>query len=160
MLRTDLRLGLSRGLTAGMPEDVALRAVFAALAEAASARMAAWHDGAVVLSRPADLRYGGQVYDVPVPLDGVASDETRLPARIEAAFHARHDALFGRSRPGEEVVMANARVAATGRLPEARGAAGRRRRRAARRAAAPPARRRLARCAGVRRRGACARPAP
>jgi N-methylhydantoinase A len=81
--------------------------------------MAAWHGGPVALVRSADLRYGEQVYDLRVPLDGVAWDEPGLPARIEAAFHARHDALFGWSRPGEEVVRVNARVAAIGRLPEA-----------------------------------------
>jgi N-methylhydantoinase A len=120
MLRTDLRFELSRSLPAGMPEEGALRAAFAALAEAASARMAAWHQGAVALSRSADLRYGEQVYDVRVPLDDVGWEEPGLPARIEAAFHARHEALFGWSRPGEEVVLVNARVAAIGRLPAAR----------------------------------------
>jgi N-methylhydantoinase A len=120
MLRTDLRFELSRSLPAGMPEEDALRAVFAELAEAVSARMAAWHGGAVTLVRSADLRYGEQVYDVRVPLDGVGWDEPGLTVRIEAAFHARHDALFGWSRAGEEVVLVNARVAAIGRLPEAR----------------------------------------
>lgn len=122
MLRTDLRFELSRSLPAGMPAETSLRAVFAALADAVSARMAAWHRGTVKLSRSADLRYGEQVYDVRVPLDGVAWDEPGLSARIEAAFHARHDALFGWSRAGEEVVMVNARVAAIGLLAAAQAA--------------------------------------
>lgn len=120
MLRTDLRFELSRSMPAGMPPEESLRASFATLAQSVAARMAAWHGGPVALVRSADLRYGEQVYDLRVPLDGVAWDEPALPARIEAAFHARHDALFGWSRPGEEVVLVNARVAAIGRLPEAR----------------------------------------
>jgi len=120
MLRTDLRFELSRSMPAGMPPEDSLRASFATLAQSVAARMAAWHGGPVALVRSADLRYGEQVYDLRVPLDGVAWDEPALPARIEAAFHARHDALFGWSRPGEEVVLVNARVAAIGHLPEAR----------------------------------------
>lgn len=120
MLRTDLRFELSRSMPAGMPPEESLRASFATLAQSVAARMAAWHGGPVALVRSADLRYGEQVYDLRVPLDGVAWDEPGLPARIEAAFHARHDALFGWSRAGEEVVLVNARVAAIGHLPEAR----------------------------------------
>jgi N-methylhydantoinase A len=119
MLRTDLRFELSRSLPAGMPQEGALRAAFAALEQAASARLAAWHGGAVALSRSAELRYGEQAHELRVPLDAVAWDAPGLPARIEAAFHARHEALFGWSRAGEEVVLVNARVAATGLLPRA-----------------------------------------
>ncbi|MFN7635023.1 MAG: hydantoinase/oxoprolinase family protein, partial [Acetobacteraceae bacterium] len=72
MRRPDLRFELSRSMPAGMPPEDSLRASFATLAQSVAARMAAWHGGPVALVRSADLRYGEQVYDLRVPLDGVA----------------------------------------------------------------------------------------
>jgi N-methylhydantoinase A len=147
MLHTDLRYELARGvLGAGFPADAALAGLFAGLEEQARARMAEWHDGPAVIRRAADLRYGEQVFEIAVPLDGVAWEVEGLGARVQAAFHARHQALFTWSREGEEVVLVNARLAAIGPLPaQAAGAAG-----PARGPAAPVARRDL-RLDGARR---------
>ncbi|NKC30968.1 hydantoinase/oxoprolinase family protein [Falsiroseomonas selenitidurans] len=119
MLQTDLRYEVARSLVgaAGLPEEPALRALFAELEASARARMAEWMDGEPAIRRSADLRYGEQVFEVGVPLDGVDWPAPGLPAALAEAFHARHEALFTYALRGEEVVLVTARVAAIGRLP-------------------------------------------
>jgi N-methylhydantoinase A len=110
-----------------MPEDAALRALFDGLEAEGRARMAGWHGGEVAARRSADMRYGEQVFEIAVPLDGIAWDGPDLGGQIRAAFHARHRALFTYDLPEEEVVLVNARVAVVGQLPRhapARGTAG------------------------------------
>ncbi|MCX8133445.1 MAG: hydantoinase/oxoprolinase family protein [Roseococcus sp.] len=115
MLQTELRVETARSVLGaeGLPEDAALAALFAGLEEEARVRLAGWHGGEIAVSRAADMRYGEQVFEVTVPLDGVPA--TR--AALCAAFHARHRALFTYDLPGEEVVLVTARAAARGLLP-------------------------------------------
>ncbi|WP_027283312.1 hydantoinase/oxoprolinase family protein [Rubritepida flocculans] len=115
MLQTELRFETARSVLGAeaLPEDAALAALFAGLEEEARARVAAWHGGEIALSRAADMRYGEQVFEVSVPLDGVPATREGL----RAAFHARHRALFTYDLPGEEVVLVTARAAARGVLP-------------------------------------------
>ncbi len=80
--------------------------------------MAGWYQGEIALQRSADMRYGEQVFEIAVPLDGVAMTGEAL----RAAFHARHRALFTYDLPEEEVVLVTARAAALGRLPSHSGA--------------------------------------
>jgi N-methylhydantoinase A len=119
MLQTDLRYEVSRSLigAAGLPEEATLRALFDELEAAARARLASWMPGEPLIRRSADMRYGEQVFEVAVPLDAVEWSAPGLPARLEAAFHARHEALFTYALQGEEVVLVTARLAAIGRLP-------------------------------------------
>jgi N-methylhydantoinase A len=119
MLQTDLRYEVSRSLAdaAGVPEDAALRDLFAGLEAQARARLAGWMPGEPEIRRSADMRYGEQVFEVGVPLDGIAWEAPGLPARVAEAFHQRHEALFTYALRGEEVVLVTARVAAVGRLP-------------------------------------------
>lgn len=119
MLHTDLRYEVSRSVLdeGALHDEGALRAPFEALAAVARARMAAWWPGAIEIRRRADMRYGEQIFEVDVPLDGVDWEAPGLPSRVAAAFHARHRALFTYDLPGEEVVLVNARIAAVGRLP-------------------------------------------
>jgi N-methylhydantoinase A len=64
----------------------------------------------VALELTADLRYVGQFNEVEV----VRSDD------MVAAFHARHDALYGYSMPGAPVELINLRVSARGRTDKPR----------------------------------------
>jgi N-methylhydantoinase A len=62
------------------------------------------------------MRYGEQVFEIAVPLDGV--DWTKidpLPEIVER-FHRRHEALYTYSLPDQETVLVNARVAVAGML--------------------------------------------
>jgi N-methylhydantoinase A len=115
MLQTDLRYEVSRSLVdaSGLPSDAALRTLFGALEDQARARLAQWMAGSPEIRRSADMRYGEQVFEIGVPLDGVAL----TPAAVAEAFHARHQALFTYALRQEEVVLVTARVAAVGRLP-------------------------------------------
>ena len=79
--------------------------------------MAGWHDGDVAARRSADMRYGEQVFEIAVPLDGIDWAGPDLGGHIRAAFHARHRALFTYDLPEEEVVLVNARLAVVGVLP-------------------------------------------
>lgn len=107
MLRTDLRFEVSRSIGA-MPVD---DAAFVELEAQARARMNEWFDGPVSTTRAADMRYGEQVFEIAVNLDGQTT-----PGAMRQAFHDRHRELFTYALEGDEVVMVNARVAALGRL--------------------------------------------
>jgi N-methylhydantoinase A len=122
MLHTDLRYEITKSALdagGGLPDDAALRALFGGLEAEARARVAGWFGGEVSARRGADMRYGEQVFEVAVPLDGLDWDAPGLSARVRNAFHARHRALFTYDLPEEEVVLVNARVSAVGRLPAA-----------------------------------------
>jgi N-methylhydantoinase A len=61
----------SSGLgTGGVPDDEALRAIWARLEAEGRARVVSWFGGAVETRRAADMRYGEQVFVIGVPLDG------------------------------------------------------------------------------------------
>ena len=124
MLRTDLRFEMTRSVNdpAGVPDDAALRAIFDVQEAQARARMAEWFQGGITATRSADMRYGDQVFEVSVKLDGLDWAASGIAARVRDAFHAQHRALFTYDLPGDEVVLVNARVAALGRLVGAAGA--------------------------------------
>ncbi|MBL6454957.1 hydantoinase/oxoprolinase family protein [Belnapia sp. T6] len=119
MLHTDLRYELAQSAVGatGIPEDAALRTLFDALERDGRARMAGWYAGEVAIRRSADMRYGEQVFEIAVPLDGIDWAGPDLAGQLRAAFHARHRALFTYDLPEEEVVLVNARIAVIGRLP-------------------------------------------
>jgi N-methylhydantoinase A len=68
----------------------------------------------VTTTYSADLRYVGQFNEVEVV--GFADGEVSQAAldEVVAAFHARHDALYGYSMPGAPVELINLRVSARG----------------------------------------------
>ncbi len=118
MLHTDLRYEVSRSLEgAGLPDDDALRAIFAALEAEGRTRVAGWFSGEVAVKRAADMRYGEQVFEVGVPLDAVDFAAPGASARVAEAFHARHEQLFTYALRGDEVALVNARIAVLGLLP-------------------------------------------
>jgi N-methylhydantoinase A len=119
MLHTDLRYEMARSEidTGGVPDDAALRGIWAGLEAEGRARVASWFGGAVETKRAADMRYGEQVFEIAVPLEDVDWDAPGLTGRVTDAFHARHESLFTYALREEEVVLVNARLAVIGRLP-------------------------------------------
>lgn len=115
MLQTELRHEIARSVVSAtaMPDDTTLASLFEGLENEARAQLAQWFTGEVRGHRAADLRYGEQVFEITVNLDGVSPDR----AGLREAFHARHRALFTYDLPGEEVVLVTARAAASGLLP-------------------------------------------
>jgi N-methylhydantoinase A len=117
MLNTDLRIELSRskGQTGGI-DTAGLQAAFAAMKTEGRARLA-WFDGEVALHQSADMRYGEQVFEIPVPLDGIDWQSGTLAADIADSFHAAHERLYTYALRDQDVVLVNARLSVIGRLP-------------------------------------------
>jgi N-methylhydantoinase A len=66
--------------------------------------------------RSLDLRYGEQIFEIDVPLDGIPLEAADLVDRIVERFQRRHEELYTYSAPDQEVVLVNARLAVVGRL--------------------------------------------
>jgi len=121
MLATDLRFEASRSHIgdAGALDAMSLQALFAELEETARARLeAAGFEGEVQVRRSADMRYGEQIFEIDVNLDGLDFASPTLLDDVARRFHARHEELFTYSLPDQETVLVNARAAAIGVLPE------------------------------------------
>ncbi len=116
MLHTDLRVQSARSFAGEAEPD--LVAAFADMEQEGRERLA-WFDGALDIVRSADIRYGEQVFEIPVSLDGIDLAAPDARDRIEASFARAHEALFTYALPGEPVVIVNARLAVTGVLPPA-----------------------------------------
>jgi N-methylhydantoinase A len=71
----------------------------------------------VRVERAADMRYGEQVFEVTVPLDGVDLDAPDVMAQVIERFHRRHEELYTYSLRDQEPVLVNARLAVVGELP-------------------------------------------
>jgi len=66
--------------------------------------------------RSLDLRYGEQIFEIDVPLDGIPLEAEDLMDRVVERFRRRHEELYTYSAPDQEVVLVNARLAVIGRL--------------------------------------------
>ncbi len=118
MLATDLRYEMVR-THVGEAREIGsdrLRRRFSEMEAEGRARLGDF-GGEVAVRRSVDMRYGEQTFEIGVPLDGVPMDAPDLMDQVVARFHARHEALYTYSAPGQEVVLVNARVAVIGRLP-------------------------------------------
>jgi N-methylhydantoinase A len=116
MLTSDLRYEVSRThFQSGAHSSAAeLRDMFSQLEARAIGRMQDWFDGAISVERSAEMRYGEQIFEIDVPLDGVDLHAPTLVADIEDRFHRRHEELYTYAARDQEVVFVNARVAAIG----------------------------------------------
>ena len=118
MLATDLRYELVRSHVSevGRMTAAGLRRLFAALETEGRKRLGRF-EGPIAGRRSLDMRYGEQIFEIQVPLDGVELGSADLMEQIAARFHRRHEELYAYSAPGQEVVIVNARVAVVGELP-------------------------------------------
>jgi N-methylhydantoinase A len=118
MLNTDLRVELSRSQgQSGALDTTGLQTAFTAMEGEGRARLA-WFDGEVTLHRSADMRYGEQVFEIPVKLDDVDWNAPALAANLADRFHAAHERLYTYALRDQEVVLVNARLSVIGRLPQ------------------------------------------
>jgi N-methylhydantoinase A len=118
MLATDLRYELVRSHVSEVSRlaPASLRRVFAQMEADGRKRLGAF-SGPVSVRRSVDMRYGEQIFEIQVSLDGVELDRGDLLDEVVARFHRRHEELYAYSAPGQEVVIVNARVAVVGELP-------------------------------------------
>ncbi|MDE5457676.1 hydantoinase/oxoprolinase family protein [Bradyrhizobium sp. CSA112] len=118
MLTSDLRYEVSRthyGAGARITADE-VRGLFAGLEQQAAGRLRSWFNGPVSIERSAEMRYGEQIFEIDVSLDGLDWTAADLVDRIEDRFHLRHEELYTYASRGQEVVFVNARVAAVGEV--------------------------------------------
>ena len=118
MLTSDLRYEVSRthyGAAARITADE-VRELFAGLEQQAAGRLRSWFNGTVSIERSAEMRYGEQIFEIDVSLDGLDWNAADLVDRIEDRFHVRHEELYTYASRGQEVVFVNARVAAVGEV--------------------------------------------
>jgi N-methylhydantoinase A len=120
MLTSDLRYEVSRThygesgrITAGE-----VRALFAELEVQAAGRLRSWFDGPIAIERSAEMRYGEQIFEIDVSLDGLDWNAENLVDQIEDCFHVKHEELYTYASRGQEVVFVNARVAAVGAVAQ------------------------------------------
>jgi len=118
MLATDLRHELVRSHVSEVGSMTApgLRRLFAQLERQGRKRLGRF-DGPIRVHRSLDMRYGEQIFEIQVPLDGVELGSPALMNEIADRFHTQHEALYAYSAAGQEVVIVNARVAVVGELP-------------------------------------------
>ena len=93
-----------------------VRELFAGLEQQAAGRLRSWFNGKVAIERSAEMRYGEQIFEIDVSLDGLDWNAPDLVDGIEDRFHIRHEELYTYASRGQEVVFVNARVAAVGEV--------------------------------------------
>jgi N-methylhydantoinase A len=118
MLATDLRFEVARshiGDTRTL-DGGGLKGLFEEMEAEGFARLRSSFDGAARTSRSVDMRYGEQVFEIRVGLDGVDWSQADPLPQIVERFHRRHEELYTYSLPDQETVLVNARVAVAGIL--------------------------------------------
>jgi N-methylhydantoinase A len=126
MLTTDLRFEIARTHIGDMRalDGGAVKRLFEEmeaeglerLRTSPGSRSGAGFDGPVRTSRSVDMRYGEQVFEIAVPLDGVDWQAADPLPQIVERFHRRHEELYTYSLPDQGTVLVNARVAVAGLL--------------------------------------------
>jgi len=121
MLATDLRHELVRSHLSDVARmtPAALRRILATMEDEGRARLAGF-PGAIRVHRSLDMRYGEQIFEIQVPIDGVDLQARDAIEQVVERFHQRHEELYAYHAAGQEVVIVNARVAVVGALPELR----------------------------------------
>jgi N-methylhydantoinase A len=119
MLATDLRYELVRTRVGEARRGgvAALSRLFAEMEAEGRRRLGASFRGPVEIHRAVDMRYGEQIFEIPVSLDGLDLDAPAAMDRIVERFHQRHETLYTYSAPDQDVVLLNARLAVVGALP-------------------------------------------
>jgi N-methylhydantoinase A len=120
MLTTDLRYEVVRTHIGEMHRvsGAALRRIFARMEAEGRRRLSRAFQGSVRIHRALDMRYGEQIFEISVSLDGLDLGAAGLMADVVERFHRRHEELYTYSVRDQEVVLVNARIAVIGELPE------------------------------------------
>ncbi|MEZ5855531.1 MAG: hydantoinase/oxoprolinase family protein [Hyphomicrobiaceae bacterium] len=119
MLASDIRFEATRS---HLGEATAMTAqglanIFRELEDEVRARLSAVFPGPIRMEPSADMRYGEQIFEINVALDGLDWTSDKLAEAVAERFHQRHEQLYTYAQRSNEVVLVNARVAAIGALP-------------------------------------------
>jgi N-methylhydantoinase A len=119
MLATDLRFEVSRthiGDTARL-DGAGIKCLFAEMEQEGLERLRASFGGPARVQRSVEMRYGEQIFEITVRLDGIDWDvDDPLPAIVQR-FHDRHEELYTYALRDQSAVLVNARAAVIGVLP-------------------------------------------
>src|SRR5207237_3377202 len=98
MLATDLRYELVRSHVSevGRMTAAGLRKLFATLEREGRKRLARF-EGPVTVRRALDMRYGEQIFEIQVDLDGWDLQPADLMEQVAERFRRRHEALYAYS---------------------------------------------------------------
>jgi N-methylhydantoinase A len=120
MLTTDLRYEIVRTQIGDVRRAglAGLRRIFAQMEAEGKRRLRRAFRGPVRIHRALEMRYGEQIFEINVSLDGLDLAASGAITQIMERFHRRHEELYTYSIPDQEVVMVNARVTVVGALPE------------------------------------------
>ena len=111
-----IRFETAPGLQAQFDFAEANRLVDAMQAEALSFVEGGLDSGAPVIERTLFMRYAGQGWDIPVPLDAETFDAGSA-ARIAAQFEREYERFFGRAIEGLDIEIVSWSVKASSPLP-------------------------------------------
>ena len=122
MLTTDLRYEVVRTQIGDVRKAglAGLRRIFAQMEAEGKRRLHRAFRGPVRIHRGLEMRYGEQIFEINVSLDGLDLAAPDAITELIERFHRRHEELYTYSIPDQEVVMVNARVTVVGELPEMR----------------------------------------
>lgn len=123
MLASDLRYEVSASHVGdhGVFCDASLRDIYGRLEAQARPRLPSGIAQNIIISRSAEMRYGEQIFEVDVLLDGLDFDAAGAAKQVIDRFHARHEELYTYASRGEDVDLVNARVAVIGEMPRGIG---------------------------------------
>ncbi len=118
MLATDLRYELVRTHVGEVQRVRAsgLRRLFAEMEAEGRKRLEKTFAGPIRVRRSVDMRYGEQIFEISVPLDGMELDSPDLLDQVVEQFRVRHEELYSYSALDQDVVLVNARLAVEGVL--------------------------------------------
>jgi len=120
MMTTDLRCEIVRThiAEAHRANAASLRRLFAQMEAEGRRRLKPSFRGQVRIHRALDMRYGEQIFEVGVSLEGMDIETSDLIPQVVERFHRRHEELFTYRLPDQEVVIVNARTSVVGELAE------------------------------------------
>lgn len=120
MLATDLRFEVSRthiGDAAAM-DGPTIKGLFAEMETEGRVRLRQSFDGPIRTERSVEMRYGEQIFEISVGLEGMDWRAVDPMPEIVERFHRRHEELYTYALRDQEAVLVNARVAVIGVLPD------------------------------------------
>jgi len=120
MMTTDLRCEIVRThiADAHRASAASLRRLFAQMEGEGRRRLKPSFHGPMRIHRALDMRYGEQIFEISVSLEGLDLAAPNLIPQVVERFHRRHEDLFTYSLRDQEVVIVNARASVVGELPE------------------------------------------
>ncbi|APG86922.1 hydantoin utilization protein A (plasmid) [Sinorhizobium americanum CCGM7] len=115
MLNSDLRYEVSRTLVGEVRAHAKeIGALFAELDRQAREKLSKWYYEEIKSVFSAEMRYGEQIFEIDVPLNGIDFSSSEFVEEMIERFHLQHEQLYTYALRDQEVTFVNARVAAIG----------------------------------------------